>query len=57
MADLKALSDEMAKLKRQFETVLYISGYCENSDLSGLSDYTPLYNFSIKKCHTGLSDV
>ena len=39
MADLKALSDEMAKLKRQLETVLYISGYRENSDLSGLSDY------------------
>lgn len=27
MADLKALSGEMAKLKRQLETVLYISGY------------------------------
>ena len=39
MADLKALSGEMAKLKRQLETVLYISGYRENSDLSGLSDY------------------
>lgn len=39
MADLKALSDEMAKLKRQIETVLYISGYNKNSDLSGLSDY------------------
>ena len=39
MSDLKALSDEMAKLKRQIETVLYISGYQENSDLSGLSDY------------------
>lgn len=39
MADLKALSGEMAKLKRQIETVIYISGYQENSDLSGLSDY------------------
>ena len=39
MSDLKALSDEMAKLKRQIETVLYISGYNKNSDLSGLSDY------------------
>ena len=39
MADLKALSCEMAKLKRQIETVLYISGYQENGDLSGLSDY------------------
>ena len=39
MADLKALSGEMAKLKRQIETVLYISGYRKNSDLSGLSDY------------------
>ena len=39
MSDLKALSDEMAKLKRQIETVLYISGSQENSDLSGLSDY------------------
>ena len=29
----------MAKLKRQIETVLYISGYQENGDLSGLSDY------------------
>ena len=39
MADWRALSDEMAKLKRQIETVLYISGYQENSDLGGLSDY------------------
>ena len=39
MADLKALSDEMAKLKRQLETVLYISGYRDYVDLSGLDDY------------------
>lgn len=39
MADLKALSDEMAKLKRQLETVLYISGYRDYDDLSGLDDY------------------
>ena len=39
MADLKALSDEMAKLKKQIETVLHISGYCENSDLCELDDY------------------
>lgn len=39
MADLKALSGEMAKLKRQIETVLYISGYCDCDDLSGLDGY------------------
>lgn len=39
MADLKALSDEMAKLKKQLETVLYISGYRDYDDLSGLDDY------------------
>lgn len=39
MTDLKTLSSEMAKLKKQIETVFYISGYWENSDLSGLSDY------------------
>lgn len=39
MADLKALSDEMAKLKRQIETVLYISSYHNCDDLSGLDDY------------------
>lgn len=39
MADLKALSDEMAKLKKQLETVLYISGYRDYEDLSGLDDY------------------
>lgn len=39
MADLKALSDEMAKLKRQLETVLYISNYRDYDDLSGLDDY------------------
>ncbi len=39
MADLKALSDEMAKLKKQIETVLYISDYRNCDDLSDLSDY------------------
>lgn len=39
MANLKALSDEMTKLKRQLETVLYISGYRDYDDLSGLDDY------------------
>ena len=39
MADLKALSGEMEKLKRQLETVLYISGYRDYDDLSGLDDY------------------
>ena len=39
MADLKALSGEMAKQKRQLETVLYISGYRDYDDLSGLDDY------------------
>ena len=39
MADLKALSGEMAKLKRQLETVLYISGYRDYDDLSGLDGY------------------
>lgn len=39
MADLKALSDEMAKLKKQIETVLYISDYRDCDDLSGLDDY------------------
>lgn len=39
MANLKALSDEMAKLKKQLETVLYISGYRDYDDLSGLDDF------------------
>jgi len=39
MADLKALSDEMAKLKKQIETVLYVSDYRDCDDLSGLDDY------------------
>ena len=39
MAGLKVLSDEMAKLKRQLETMLYISGYRDYDDLSGLDDY------------------
>ncbi len=39
MADLKALSNEMVKLKKQIETVLYISDYRNCDDLSGLDDY------------------
>lgn len=39
MADLKTLSDEMTKLKKQLETVLYISGFRDYDDLSGLDDY------------------
>lgn len=39
MADLKKLSEEMAKLKRQIEMVLYVSGYEEFDDLSGLDDF------------------
>ncbi len=33
MADLKTLSDEIAKLKKQIETVLYISGYQKCDEL------------------------
>lgn len=39
MADLKALSDEMAKLKKQIETVLNVSEYRNYDDLSGLDDW------------------
>ena len=39
MADLTVLSDEMAKLKRQIETILSASQYREYDDLSGLDDY------------------
>lgn len=39
MADLKTLTDEMEKLKRQIETVLRVSKYCEYDDLSGLDDW------------------
>lgn len=39
MADLKTLSDEIAKLKRQIETVLYISGYQNCDELTRLDDY------------------
>lgn len=39
MADLQTLSGEMAKLKRQLETVLYISCYRNYDDLSGIDDY------------------
>lgn len=42
MADLKALSGEMAKLKRQIETVLYISGYRDYDDLSGLDNFSQI---------------
>lgn len=39
MADLKTLSDEMAKLKSQIETIFIISHYQNCDDLSELSDY------------------
>lgn len=39
MADLKALSDELSKLKKQIETVLSVSGYRDYDDLSGLDDW------------------
>lgn len=42
MADMKALSGEMEKLKRQLETVFYVSGYRECDDLSALDDYKQL---------------
>lgn len=42
MADLQALSGEMAKLKRQIETVLYISCYREYDDLSGLDNFSQI---------------
>ncbi|TGY96876.1 hypothetical protein E5329_07730 [Petralouisia muris] len=39
MADLKALCEEMKKLRKQIDTILYISGYRDYGDLSGLDDY------------------
>lgn len=39
MADLKALCEEMKKLRKQIDTILYISGYRDYDDLSGLNDY------------------
>lgn len=39
MAALQRLRDEMETLQKQIETVLSISEYRENEDLSGLSDY------------------
>lgn len=39
MADLRALSGEMAKLQRQIGAVLSVSGYCDYDDLSGLDDF------------------
>lgn len=39
MADLKALSDEMEKLKKQIGTMLTVSSYRDHGDLSGLDDY------------------
>lgn len=39
MANLKELSDEMGKLKRQIEMIFIISHYRDCDDLSGLSDY------------------
>lgn len=42
MADLKALSGEMAKLKKQIEIVLYISDYRDYDDLSGLDNFSQI---------------
>lgn len=39
MADLKTLSEEMEKLKRQIKTILSISYFPEYDDLSALDDY------------------
>ena len=39
MADLRALSGEMAKLQRQIGAALSVSGYCDFDDLSGLDDF------------------
>ena len=39
LTDLKGLSDEMIKVKKQIETMLSITGYLDYDDLSGLSDY------------------
>lgn len=39
MADFKALCEEMKKLRKQIDTILYISGYRDYDDLSGLDDY------------------
>lgn len=39
MADLKALCEEMKKLRKQIDTILYISGHRDYDDLSGLDDY------------------
>ncbi len=42
MSDLRTLSCEMEKLKKQIEEVLHISGYCECDDLSALDDYNQI---------------
>lgn len=42
MADLKALSSEMKSLKKHIETVLLMSGYRSNDDLSGLDDFAQI---------------
>lgn len=39
MADLKTLSDEMVKLKKQIEMAISIAAYHDYDDLSGLDDY------------------
>lgn len=39
MGDLKALSEEMAKLQKQIKTLFYISDFPDCDDMSGLSDY------------------
>lgn len=39
MSDLKTLSAEMEKLKKQIENIIHISGYHHYDDLSRLDDY------------------
>ena len=47
MANLKELADEMAKLKKQFETVLSVSDYYNCEDLSGLDDYISFFEIIV----------
>lgn len=39
MGNLTGLTEEMKKLQKQIETVLYISSYRDYDDLSGLDDF------------------
>lgn len=42
MGDFRILSNEMGRLREQINTVLGISGYLENYDMSGLSDFSQI---------------